>query len=550
MMSYAPRIYGLMRKGYSKRDFKKDAVAGLTVAIISIPLAIALAIASGVSPANGLYTAIIAGFLTSLFGGSRFQIGGPTGAFVVVVFNVIALYGYQGLLLATLIAGILLVIAGFLKLGEYIKYIPYPVIVGFTSGIAVLLFSTQVKDFIGLDIENVPAEILPKWQMYFENINSFSWPAVFISLVSLGIIITINVKRPKWPSYLIAVAVVTVMAVALPFAVDTIGSKFDNIPRFLPMPQMPEFDLELVFKVFPSALTIAFLAGVESLLSATIADAMSGDEHNPNAELIGQGISNAACAFFSGMPATGAIARTATNIKSGGYSPVSGMMQSFFLLLFLIVLSPLAAFIPLSCLSVILILIAFGMFNFPKFFDLLRGQRGDKLTLLVTFLLTVFVDLNAAISVGFIMYSIIFIHRISGEVGANHSKGYEPKNMLLNERMYKHGIMSIRLSGPMFFGGANKIARFFKAIQDSPRIVILRMDNVPMIDISGTQVIIAFVKKMKKQEAKIIFSDVQPQPKNTIALALKDEHVSGNIYWAVNFPTAVKKAKQLIEKKT
>ena len=544
--NFTPKLFEVFKAGYSKQFFKRDCLSGLTIAIISIPLAMALAIASGVSPANGLYTAVIAGFFISLLGGSKHQIGGPTGAFVVIVFNVIAQHGYNGLLVAMIIAGLLLVIAGFLKLGTYIKYIPYPVIVGFTSGIAILLFSTQIKDMLGLTIEDVPAEFLPKWRSYFQHLDTFSILAILISITSFGTIIGLKIKYPKLPAYLIAVLAGTILVAILPYNIDTIGNKFGELPHFLPMPKVPELHIDLILKVFPSAITIAFLAGVESLLSATVADAMSGENHNSNSELIGEGVANIACAFFAGIPATGAIARTATNVRSGAYSPMSGIMQSVFLLIFLLVLSPLAKYIPLACLSAILILIAYGMFDFPKFFSLLVGQKGDRLTVLVTFLLTVFVDLNAAISIGFIMYAVIFMHRISREVGAENLVEYDTKGRDISEDMNQKGVMSIRLSGPLFFGGASKISSFFKKIEQTPKIVILRMGNVPMVDISGLNVVISFIKKAKKHDTKLILSNLKPQPHRIISEAMRKEKMTKDVSYASNFSVAVKMANRML----
>ncbi len=548
--NFAPKLWEILQKGYGKEHFKKDLISGITLSIISIPLAMALAIASGLPPANGLYTAVIAGFLISALGGSRYQIGGPTGAFVVVIFNVIAQHGYTGLLVATALAGLILIAAGFLKLGAYIKYIPYPVIVGFTSGIAVLLFSTQVKDLLGLNIAEVPAEFLPKWRSYVSGIKTISLCAVIISMVSFTAIIAVRNRFPKLPAYLIAVVLGMFIVKAeelLGFSVDTIGGKFGALPHFLPMPQIPEFHIDLVLRVLPSSLTIAFLAGVESLLSATVADAMSGDNHNPNAELIGQGVANVACAFFAGMPATGAIARTATNVNSHAHSPVSGILQSLFILAFMLVLAPLAQYIPLAALSAILILIAYGMFDFPKFINLLLGQRGDRLTLIVTFLLTVFVDLNMAISVGFIMSSIIFMHRISEEVAAVNLTEYENKGRDISRSLHDRGVMSIRLSGPMFFGGASKVSSFFKSIEHTPKILILRMGNVPLVDVSGVNVILDFIKKTRKFETKIILSNVKPQPHQVLSEVFKKEKIE-HISYAKDFPNAVKLAKKILER--
>lgn len=349
---FAPKIYEVLKTGYDAEKFRRDCISGITVAVISIPLAMALAIASGVTPAQGLYTAIVAGFFIALLGGSRYQIGGPTGAFVVVIFNVMQNYGYNGLAATMLIAGCVLVISGYLRLGSYIKYIPYPVVVGFTAGIGLSLISTQVKDLLGLKIENVPAEFLPKWESYLANLNSFSAASLVISLLSLSAILYMQIKKPKLPAYLVCVTGATLLVAVFGLNIDTIGNKFGGVPHFLPMPKMPDISVNLLLKVLPSGLTIAFLAGVESLLSATVVDGMSGDNHNSNAELVAEGAANIFCMFFAGVPATGAIARTAANFKARAYSPVSGIMQSVFLLLFMLLLAPAAKYIPLACLCV------------------------------------------------------------------------------------------------------------------------------------------------------------------------------------------------------
>ena len=374
--TFAPKLYEVLKKGYNKEYFRRDCIAGMTVAVISIPLAMALAIASGVNPAQGLYTAIIAGFFVALLGGSRYQIGGPTGAFVVVIFSVMQSHGYSGLVIVMILAGIILILAGLLRLGTYIKYIPYPVVIGFTAGIGLLLISTQIKDLLGLKIDNVPADFLQKWHTYIVNLNNFTFASVFISIFSFGAIFYVNWKKPKLPAYLISVIGATFLVAIFALfglSVDTIGNKFGGVPHFLPKPEFPNFDIHLALEVMPSAFTIAFLAGIESLLSATVVDGMSGDNHNSNAELIGEGVANIASAMFMGVPATGAIARTATNYKANAYSPMSAIMQSVFMLLFMLILSPAAQFIPLACLSVVLLIIGWNMMNLEKIYKLLKG---------------------------------------------------------------------------------------------------------------------------------------------------------------------------------
>ena len=551
LKNFTPKLVERLHKGYNLDKFKRDCVAGLTVAVISIPLAMALAIASGVTPAQGLYTAIVAGFFIALLGGSRYQIGGPTGAFVVVIFGVMQQYGYDGLAMTMLIAGMVLIIAGYLKLGTYIKYIPYPVVVGFTAGIGLLLISTQVKDLLGLQIDNVPAEILPKWNVYIHNFDKLSWSSVVISVFTFAAIFYTQFKKPKLPAYLISVVGATLIVAVFGLDIATIGNKFGGIPHFLPMPQVPDFDWNLFFKVMPSGLTIAFLAGIESLLSATVVDGMSGDNHNSNAELVGEGIANIACVFFMGVPATGAIARTATNFKARASSPIAGIMQSVFLLLFMLLLSPAAKYIPLACLSAVLIIVGWNMMNVEKIYKLLLGPQGDRYTLLTTLLLTVLVDLNTAISVGFIMASVIFMHRMSREIEIETDEEVLEDvggGRDLAEVLHKKGVMSLRLSGPLFFGGASQVSRFFKTIQDAPKVLILRMGYVPVVDATGANIIVEFVKKLRKTNTKIIFSNVKKQPRRVLHQAFLEEGInSRTISVASTFENALKMTRRYLK---
>ena len=551
LKNFTPKLVERLHKGYNLDKFKRDCVAGLTVAVISIPLAMALAIASGVTPAQGLYTAIVAGFFIALLGGSRYQIGGPTGAFVVVIFGVMQQYGYDGLAMTMLIAGMVLIIAGYLKLGTYIKYIPYPVVVGFTAGIGLLLISTQVKDLLGLQIDNVPAEILPKWNVYIHNFDKLSWSSVVISVFTFAAIFYTQFKKPKLPAYLISVVGATLIVAVFGLDIATIGNKFGGIPHFLPMPQVPDFDWNLFFKVMPSGLTIAFLAGIESLLSATVVDGMSGDNHNSNAELVGEGIANIACVFFMGVPATGAIARTATNFKARASSPIAGIMQSVFLLLFMLLLSPAAKYIPLACLSAVLIIVGWNMMNVEKIYKLLLGPRGDRYSMLTTLLLTVLVDLNTAISVGFIMASVIFMHRMSREIEIETDEEVLEDvggGRDLAEVLHKKGVMSLRLSGPLFFGGASQVSRFFKTIQDAPKVLILRMGYVPVVDATGANIIVEFVKKLRKTNTKIIFSNVKKQPRRVLHQAFLEEGInSRTISVASTFENALKMTRRYLK---
>lgn len=552
LKNFAPKLYEVLKKGYTTEQFRHDCLSGMTVAVISIPLAMALAIASGVTPAQGLYTAIVAGFFIALLGGSRFQIGGPTGAFVVVIFDVMQNYGYTGLAATMLIAGITLIIAGFLRLGSYIRYIPYPVVTGFTAGIGLLLISTQIKDFLGLKIDNVPADFIHKWQVYLSNLGEYTAAAIFVSAVSLAIILFIQYKKPKLPAYLICVVTATLLVALFGLNIDTIGNKFGGVPHFLPMPKIPDgLTLSLFLKVMPSGLTIAFLAGVESLLSATVVDGMSGDNHNSNAELIAEGTANIFSMFFAGVPATGAIARTAANFKAKAYSPVSGIMQSVFLLLFMLLLSPAAKYIPLSCLSVVLILIGYNMMNIGKIIKLLEGPRGDCYTLVVTLLLTVVVDLNTAISVGFVMSSIIFMHRMSREIEVETDEKaleYNGGGRDLTQVLHEKGVVSMRFYGPLFFGGASQIANMFNHIEEHPKVVILRLGYVPVVDATGANVIVEFIKKVKKDNTKIILSNIKKQPRRVLHSTFLKEGIDYHtISIASNFENALKMTRRYLK---
>jgi SulP family sulfate permease len=416
MSAFTPKLVTVLRDGYSAAHLRADALAGFTVAIVALPLAMALGIASGATPDKGLVTAVVAGFLISALGGSRLQVGGPTGAFVVVIFNVIATHGYDGLLVATLLAGAILIAAGGLRLGQMIKYIPHPVVTGFTAGIAVIIATSQVKDFLGLRMAAVPAEFLPKWQAYAAAIDSISGATLAVGGSALALILALRRVAPKLPGFLFAVVGSAVAVSLLDLPVDTIGSRFPDIPSGLPMPSLPELSFAKVQAVLPSAFTIAFLAGIEALLSAVVADGMAGTRHRPNQELIGQGIANLASALFGGLPATGAIARTATNIRAGARTPFAGMFHAVFLLLFILLGSDMMAFVPMAALAAILFTVAWGMSEYERFLALLKVPGGDRLVLLLTFGLTVLVDLTVAIGVGVTLASLMFMARMAGAV--------------------------------------------------------------------------------------------------------------------------------------
>lgn len=522
MHRFTPKLVTTMREGYDFSLFKSDAIAGLTVAIVALPLSMALAIASGASPDKGLVTAVIAGFLISFFGGSRVQVGGPTGAFVVVIFNVIALHGYDGLLIATFMAGLILIASGVFKLGQLIKFIPHPVVTGFTAGIAVIIATSQVKDFLGLALDEVPAEFLPKWQAYFGAMSSVHIATVMVGLGALAAIILLRKFTPRLPGFLIAILLASIVVALLKLPVETIGTRFPDMPAGLPVPSLPTLSWTKIVELLPSAFTIAFLAGIEALLSAVVADGMTGSRHRSNQELIGQGIANLGSVLFGGLPATGAIARTATNIKAGAKTPVAGMMQALFLFLFILFASDLMAYVPMAALAAILFMVAWGMSEYDRFIALLRMPNSDRAVLLLTFGLTVFVDLTVAIGVGVTLASLLFMARMSETVLLENGNSTVRDNDLDEDDLGQRddlpkGVEVFRISGPVFFGVAGELLDAMRKIGRKPKVIILRMRLVPMLDASGVTMIEEFVEQARLSGAKIIMSGVQNQPRQMLA---------------------------------
>lgn len=551
MTIFTPKIFTILKNGYSKTDFRADALAGLTVAIVALPLAMALAIASGASPEKGLITAVIAGFLISLLGGSRVQIGGPTGAFVVVVFNVIAQHGYDGLLLATLIAGIILVIAGYTKMGQIIKFIPHPVVTGFTAGIAVIIASSQVKDFLGLKLENVPADFISKWIAYFDAINTFSIATFCIGIGTLLLIIILRYFSPRLPGYLIAIALSAILVALFKIPIDTIGSRFPDIQNGLPIPELPSWDFTKLRHIIPSAFTIAFLAGIEALLSAVVADGMTGYKHRSNQELIGQGFANIVSALFAGLPATGAIARTATNIKAGGKTPFAGIFHAFFLLIFMLFAMDIIAFIPMASLAAILFTVAWGMSEIDHFIHIFYLSKTDRIVMILTFLLTIFVDLTTAIGVGVTLACLLFMKHMANAVEIKsewrklstlYDKNTENKTQRYGLPL---GVEVFQITGPFFFGVASNLVDTLKAIGQMPQILILRMRLVPYLDATGESALESVIKQCSDSNTKIILSGLQPQPLKM----LENAHIAdgkSHIIFATNYEEALKKAKKIM----
>ena len=515
---FTPKLLTVLRSGYRVDALRADVIAGLTVAIVALPLAMALAIASGASPDKGLVTAVVAGALISVLGGSRVQIGGPTGAFVVVVFNIIAVHGYDGLVLATLMAGVILVIAGYARLGSLIRFIPHPVVTGFTAGIAVIIASSQVKDFLGLSMAEVPAEFLPKWAAYWEAAGSIEPAAFAVGAVSLAIIITLRRIAPKLPGFLVAVVIAALGVHLLGLPVETVGTRFGEIPSGLPLPDLPPFSLAKAIEMLPAALTIAFLAGIEALLSAVVADGMTGFRHRSNQELVGQGVANLASALFGGLPATGAIARTATNIRAGGRSPVAGICHAILLLAFVLFGAHLMAFVPMAALAAILFMVAWGMSEADRLLHLRRIPIGDRTVLLLTFGLTVLVDLTVAIGVGVTLASLMFMERMSRTVAITGASAATGEDAHQRDAL-PPGVEVFRISGPFFFGVASDLVETLRRMGQTPRAIILRMREVPLLDASGAEAMKEFVRLARHSGAAVILSGVQPQPAQVLRRA-------------------------------
>ncbi len=508
--AFTPKLVVVWREGQIRRLWRGDALAGLTVAIVALPLAMALGIASGASPNQGLVTAIIAGFLISLLGGSRVQIGGPTGAFVVIVAGVIAAHGYAGLLVATLLAGLILIAAGYAGVGRLVRFIPMPVITGFTAGIAVIIASSQVGDFLGLRTGALPAEFIPKWAIYFKAIGSVSVYALGVGSATLAMILLLRRFAPQLPAFLIALALASLAAALLQLPVVTVGDRFPSMPTGIPAPHLPSVSLALVQHLWPSAFTIAFLAGLESLLSATVADGMTGYSHRSGQELVAQGVANIGSAIFGGIPATGAIARTATNIRAGARTPLAGMFHAAFLLVFLLAAGKLIAHVPMAALAAILLVVAWGMSEAERFKNLLKMDAGERALLLLTFGLTVLVDLTVAIGVGVTLASLLFLTRMS------ETAGLLPAELSIDDPAQRaalpKGVEVFRFAGPMFFGVARDMLDAVRRSGRKPQMIILRMDQVPFVDSSGASALEAFARQAHRDGTRLILCDLREQP--------------------------------------
>jgi SulP family sulfate permease len=513
-----PKLFSILRKGYSVKDFTSDLTAGIIVGIVALPLAIAFAVASGVRPEQGLYTAIIAGFFTAVFSGSRAQVSGPTGAFIVIIYSIVHQYGYSGLAIATFLAGLMLVIMGIARAGVFLKFIPYPVIVGFTSGIALIIFSSQMRDFFGLHMEDVPAEFLDKWMAYGESFATIHLPSLLVGLSSLLIIILWPRVTKRIPGSLIALIIATAVVAIFQIPVETIGSQFGGMPNHFPSPHIPQISWKLATKMFSPAITIALLAALESLLSAVVADGMLGTRHRSNMELIAQGIGNILSPIFGGIPATGAIARTATNIRNGGRTPVSAIIHALILLLILLVAGKWAALIPLSVLAAILIYVAYTMSEWHAFIKLLRGPRGDVVVLVTTFLLTVFIDLTVAIQVGVVFAAFLFLQRMSNatQIGLItkdlKDEEKEEEEPTPARRNVPAGVEVFSINGSLFFGVIEQFRDAVQRIEKPPKVLILEMRNVITIDATGLQAMEDLLKRLRKGKTILLLVGVHAQP--------------------------------------
>jgi len=544
---FVPKTITVLRQGYGVGDFRSDLLAGLTVAIVALPLSMALAIASGAAPERGLITAIVAGCLISLLGGSRFQVGGPTGAFVVVVYGVIAKHGYDGLLIASVIAGAVLVAAGLLRIGALIKYIPDPVTTGFTTGIATIIFASQLKDIFGLTTAHVPADFIPKMAALWASRGSLSAPTLALASACFAAILLLRRYAPKVPGFLIITIVAAGAVYLLALPVETIGSRFGGVASTLPAPSFGFWSWAKAHEVLPSAFTIALLAGVESLLSAVVADQMTGRRHRSNMELVAQGLANIASAAFGGLPATGAIARTATNIRAGARSPIAGVAHAGFLLIFMLALGPLMKFVPLAALAAILVIVAMNMAELQRFGVLLRTSNGDRAVLLLTFGLTVLVDLTVAIEVGMVLAAFVFMHRMANltsavdgeaivaddedDIAGGDRPAYQPNAGLAAD------VGVITFSGPLFFGSVSTIKDTFDQIGAHKRAFILRFEGVPLIDPTGAYTLTRFLEGVLRKGATVVICGARPTVAAALPANLKTIG-SGGLFFTPSFDRA------------
>ena len=558
LLGFTPRLVSELRN-YSKEKFAADLMAGLIVGIVALPLAIAFGIASGVSPSQGILTAIVGGFIVSALGGSRVQIGGPTGAFIVIIYGIVSnpALGLSGLMIATMLAGLFLILLGACRLGTIIKFIPYPIVVGFTSGIAVTIFTTQIKDLFGLTIEGgLPGDFISKWGVYLQNFVSIDWATTAVGVLSVLIIILTPKISKKIPGSLVAIIVMTVAVYLLnsytKFHVDTIYDQFGEIKAGIPALTVPDISWENVKSLFPTAMVIAVLGAIESLLSATVADGVCGDHHNSNQELIGQGVANLCTPLFGGIPCTGAIARTMTNINNGGRTPVAGIVHAFVLLVIFLVLMPLAAYIPMSCLAGVLVIVSYNMSGWRTFLQLMKNPKSDIAVLFITFLLTVIFDLTIAIEVGLLIACLLFMRRMAEttqiKVIADEIDPNEETDAVVHEEhlVIPDGVEVYEINGPYFFGIANKFEELMAAMNDHPKVRIIRMRRVPFIDSTGIHNLQNLCEISHREGTHIVLSGVTPNvyavlEHNGFCRLLGKDHICPNINVALERAAAILK---------
>ncbi len=555
--SFAPRLVSELRH-YNKEKLAADLMAGLIVGIVALPLAIAFGIASGVSPSQGILTAIIGGFIVSALGGSRVQIGGPTGAFIVIIYGIVSNpnLGLPGLMLATMLAGAFLILLGVCRLGTIIKFIPYPIVVGFTSGIAVTIFTTQIKDLFGLQTEKLPGDFLSKWGIYFQHFDTLDWVTTAVGILSIVIIALTPKVSKKIPGSLVAIILMTVGVYFLnahtTYHVTTIGDQFGEIKATIPSLQVPNLSWENVKGLFPTAMVIAVLGAIESLLSATVADGVCGDHHNSNQELIGQGVANICTPLFGGIPCTGAIARTMTNINNGGRTPVAGIVHAIVLLVIFLVLMPLAAYIPMSCLAGVLVIVSYNMSGWRTFMQLMKNPKSDVIVLLITFFLTVVFDLTIAIEVGLLIACLLFMKRmaestqikvIADEIDPNDETDAEvhEEHLIIPE-----GVEVYEINGPYFFGIANKFEELMAAMENHPKVRVIRMRRVPFIDSTGIHNLQNLCEMSHREGTHIVLSGVTPNvysvlEHNGFCKLLGKDHICPNINVALDRASAIVK---------
>lgn len=545
-------------KTYDKKTFTSDLMAGIIVGIVALPLAIAFGIASGVTPEKGIITAIVAGLVISLFGGSKVQIGGPTGAFIIIIYGIIQKYGFEGLTIATLMAGLFLVLFGLLRLGTIIKYIPYPIVVGFTSGIAVTIFTTQIKDLFGLTLPSNPSDFIEKWGVYLQNFNTIDPWCALIGVASVVVIAVTPRFSKKIPGSLIAIILMTIVALLLKnfagvLSIETIGDRF-SISNELPAAQVPDMNWETIKSLVSPAITIAILGSIESLLSATVADGVIGDHHDSNTELVAQGLANIASPLFGGIPATGAIARTMTNINNGGKTPVAGIIHAVVLLLIFLFLMPLAKYIPMACLAGVLVVVSYGMCGWRSFLELMKNPKSDVTVLLITFFLTIIFDLTIAIEVGLIIACLLFMKRMSEttdvkaiteEIDLNQDAEFSTGN--LDHLIIPQGVEVYEINGPYFFGAGNKFEEIMASFGDRPKVRIIRMRKVPFVDSTGIHNLTNLCEMSKKEGIQIVLSGVREKVNGQLEHA-GFYHLIGEENICSHINLALKRANEIIEK--